>query len=322
MLPELILYSLFALALILLQLLLLWMEGGLLDPALVPLIVFNGLLTPFTFALIRFLDVQAGRALESMRPSLELADPALAILRFRLTNMPTGAPLLFGGLLLAFAVLMESLWITPLRYAALDQLPLFSIAFHIVDKSSAFLFGVFAYHTIRQLRLVNTIHRSRLRISLFQLEPTRAFSVVTASTAAGMVVGAYGWLVLNPELLSDPVTVGFLGLVSLTALVVFVWPLMGVHGLMEAEKEGWLKKIDQEFERVFSDFNRGLRDDDYSSLARLNGTIASLEIQRNRIASIPTWPWKPETARFALTTIALPLLFAVLRFLVERAFDL
>jgi hypothetical protein len=70
----------------------------------------------------------------------------------------------------------------------------------------------------------------------------------------------------------------------------------------------------------FSKFNRGLRDDDYSAIDRLHGSIASLEIQYNRIKAIPTWPWKPETAQFALTAIVLPLVLAALRFLVERAF--
>ena len=53
---------------------------------------------------------------------------------------------------------------------------------------------------------------------------------------------------------------------------------------------------------------------------QLNGTITSMEIQYNRNKAIPTWPWKPETAQFALNAIVLLLVLAVLRFLAERAF--
>ncbi len=51
----------------------------------------------------------------------------------------------------------------------------------------------------------------------------------------------------------------------------------------------------------------------------LNATIASLEIQHKRISAIPTWPWKPETARIALTAIALPLMLMILQSFVLQA---
>jgi hypothetical protein len=70
----------------------------------------------------------------------------------------------------------------------------------MIDKSSAFLFGVFVYHTIQQLRLVNSINVNYIRINLFNLRPAQAFSKVTASTAVGLVAGVYGWLLINPEL--------------------------------------------------------------------------------------------------------------------------
>ena len=63
-----------------------------------------------------------------------------------------------------------------------------------------------------------------------------------------------------------------------------------------------------------------LHDDDYAETERLYGTITSLEIKRKRISEIPTWPWRSETARFALTAIALPLILTILQLLVIRAF--
>ena len=89
---------------------------------------------------------------------------------------------------------------------------------------------------------------------------------------------------------------------------------------MEGEKEKTLHNINLQFEDVFAKFNQRIRDEDYSAIEKLNWTISSLEIQHKRIIAIPTWPWKPETARFALTAIALPLILRVLQFLVEGAF--
>ena len=158
-------------------------------------------------------------------------------------------------------------------------------------------------------------------IDLFNLGPLRAFSRLTASTAVGLVVGIYGWMLINPELLTDPISFGFTIAITILAVAAFVWPLIGVHRLMEMEKENRLHDINLRFEKVFSKFNQKVQDEDYSALESLNWTIAGLEIQQKRIGAIPTWPWKPETARFTLTAIALPLILRVLQFLIEQTFN-
>jgi hypothetical protein len=131
----------------------------------------------------------------------------------------------------------------------------------------------------------------------------------------------YGWMLLNPDLMANPISVGFVGVFTLLAVVVFVWPLVGAHRLVEMEKHRALHEIDLLFEAVFAKLNGAFRDDDYAAIERLNATIASLEIQHKRITAIPTWPWRPETARFALGAIALPLILTILQFLIVQALD-
>lgn len=317
-----IFYVVFGMVLIGVQMLFLALGGGLQETALVPVVVFNGLFTPFLLALISFLDNQAVTALDAMSTVLDTTPSELAHYRYMLSNMPSRPSLVVGLTVVGFAILMEQLWVTPVRYAALEQLPIFTIVFQIVDKSSAFLFGVFIYHTIRQLRLVSTINGNHIRINLYHLGPLRAFSRVTASTAVGLVVGVYGWMVINPDLLRDPVVFGFVGFITILAIVVFVLPLLGVHRRMEREKAEMLHALDLDFEAVFAEFNQAFREDDYPVIERLNGTIASLEIQQNRIRAIPTWPWKPETAQFVFAAIAIPSVLAILQFFVERAMGL
>jgi hypothetical protein len=296
------------------------LDGGLQAEVLLPIIIFNGLATPFLLALISLFDHQAVTALNSISPTLEMTEPEFDQFQYQLANMPLGLPLIAGVGLVVIAILLDRFAIAPLRYAALELLPNFAIVFHILDKSSAFLFGVFIYHTIRQLRLVNTINLHHIRINLFNLGPSQAFSKLTASTAMGLVIGMYVWMLLNPELLTNPISFGFAGSITILAVVVFVWPLWGIHRLMEIEKDRTLHDINLRFEAVFSRFNQLIRDDDNAAIESLNWTISSLEIQHRRVKSIPTWPWRPETARLALTAIALPLIMTILRFLVERAF--
>lgn len=315
-----IFYLVFVVLLILVQIIFLWMESGLLEEQLLPIIIFNGLATPFTLALIHILDNRAVTALNSMRPVLNTTKLEFDLNKYKLANMPYPRSLVSGLILMVLVMIMERIWVVPIRYAALDQLPTFTVVYHVIDKSTAFMMGVFIYHSIRQLRMVNTINSKHVRINLFNLGPLQSFSRLTGSTAVGLVVGIYGWMLINPDLMKDRTMIGFIVLFTILAVMVFVWPLYGVHRRMVATKERALHEIDFNFEAVFSNFNTGIRDEDYSAIEKLNPTITSLEIQHNRISDIPTWPWRPETASFALTAITLPLVLSILRFLVERAF--
>ena len=310
------------LVLILIQVLFLWVDGNLQFDALLPVLIFNALAIPYPIALIHLMDNQAVTALNSMKPSLEISEAEFNHYEYRLSNMPFLAPLIAGLMMAAITILTAQVSIVPIRYAALEQLPVFAVVFHIIDKGSAFLVGVFIYHTIRQLRLVNTINVNHIRVNLFDLKPLQAFSRLTASTAVGLVVFVYLWMFINPELLTDPVIFGYLVIFTILAISIFVWPLVGTHRLIENEKERMLHEIDLRFEAAFSDFNQRFSDGDDPDIERLNGMITSLDVQHKRILSIPTWPWRPETAQFALTAIALPLVLMILRYLVERTFGM
>jgi hypothetical protein len=132
----------------------------------------------------------------------------------------------------------------------------------------------------------------------------------------------YLWMFINPELLSDPVNLGLAALFMIFAISLFVWPLYGVHRFMLIEKERILRDLDERSEETFSKFNQRFQEQDYEALERLNGLIASLDVQYRRMEAIPTWPWSSQTAQFVLTAIALPLVLMVIGFFVERAIGL
>jgi hypothetical protein len=311
-------YLLLGIVLILIQLLFLWYDGGKHADELLPIITFNALAIPFVLGLIRILDSQAVSALNSMKPVLDLTEAEFDRYEYELSNMRSRVPIALGLGLAVSVVLMEQAWIEPVRYAALRELPVFAGAYHIIDKATAFFMGVYVYHTVRQLRFVYAINTSRIRINLFNLGPLQAFSRLTALTALGLVVGIYGWMLINPELLMDPFTAVFVTVFTMLAIAVFVLPLYGVHRLLETAKARELQEVDLRFERVFSKFNERFREDDYSEIEKLNRTISSLEIQHKRVEAIDTWPWGTESIRFALSVISLPLVLTLLRFLIEE----
>ena len=310
-------YVLFGIVLIVVQMLFLWLEGGLYATELYPVIIYNGLAVSFLLGLIHLFDHQATNAMHDIRPVLDTTDEEFKETVFKISNMPVVVPFGVGFLLFLIVILMELFMGQPDRYAALARLPIFNVVFFLIDKGSAFLYGVFFYHTIRQLRMVNHITSSRTIINLFNLGPLQAFSTLTATTAIGLVAGFYAWMLINPDLLSDPVILGIMTGMTFLALFVFGWPLYGVHRRMTMAKDRMLHEIDLLFEQVFSQFNQSIQDRDDPTTERLNGIIATLGIQHRRISEIPTWPWKPETARFAFTAIALPLILAVLQYILR-----
>ena len=308
----------FGVALILVQVLFLWLAGGLDAVELVVVILFNGLATPYLLALIHLLDNQALAAVNVMKPMLDTTEREFDHYEHRLANMPLLAPLMAGLAMTAFTIVMELVSGGPIRYAALGRLPTFAVVFHIIDKSSAYLAGVFIYHTIRQLRLVNVIHSSHVRVNLFDLKPLQAFSKLTASTSVGLVAFVYPWMLINPELLADPVILGIVAMFTFLAAFVFMWPLHGMHRRIKREKERTLHDIELHLGKVFSKLNQCLCEDDYGATERLSAAISSLEMQYTRVKAIPAWPWRPETARLVLTAVPLPLVLQGIQFLVDR----
>lgn len=318
---EWIFHVVFGIVLILVQILFLSLEGGLQAEELLPVIIFNGFAVPYLLAWIYLLDKQAVTAVNSMRPMLDTSEQVFENYKFRLSNMPVLAPLIAGLTIMVMTILTPLVAIEPIRYAALEQLPVFTVVFHIIDKSSAFLFGVVLYHTSRQLHLVNSINSNHIRINLFHLRPLQAFSRLTASTAIGLVVFVYVWMLINPELLADPLLFGYVAIFTILAIFIFVWPLYGVHKLMEMEKEKALHDIHLRFEVVFSKFNQRIQDEDYAATESLNWTISSLEIQNRELKAIPTWPWRPDTIRSVVAAITLPLVLRFIQFLVDQALN-
>jgi uncharacterized protein with PQ loop repeat len=69
---EWVFYAGLGLVLIFIQIIFLWVNGGLQAEVLLPVILFNGLAIPYLLVLIHYLDHQGVTALNAMRPSLVL----------------------------------------------------------------------------------------------------------------------------------------------------------------------------------------------------------------------------------------------------------
>jgi hypothetical protein len=100
------------------------------------------------------------------------------------------------------------------------------------------------------------------------------------------------------------------------AVFVFVYPLLGLHGRLVAEKEHLQGESEERLKGVLAELNRDVDSGELGRADALNKTLASLLQQRDVLARLPTWPWSTGTLRGFVTAILLPIaLFAVQRLL-------
>jgi hypothetical protein len=74
----------------------------------------------------------------------------------------------------------------------------------------------------------------------------------------------------------------------------------------------------QRFEAMIADLHRRVDDGDLEGMSDLNMALVSLEIEEAALRKISTWPWQPETVRYLMTALLLPLVLWVVQFLLQR----
>ena len=180
--------------------------------------------------------------------------------------------------------------------------------------------GALVYHTMHQLKLVSNIYATQTLVNLFDLNPLYAFSGFTSKTAVGLILFNYLWFATAPELLSQPLGIGFGVFYAVVAAVTFVWPLLGIHRRLVEEKQRLLMEYSQRLAATISELHGRVDAGEMQSMDELHDTMAGLEIERSALTRIPTWPWQPETLRGFITALLLPVAVFLLQFILQRAF--
>ena len=192
----------------------------------------------YVVPLVQYIDKAAASAVDSFRPVLALNDEEFRLLRYRLTTMSWLRTLLIsvaasitGPLLVRIITGLDlriTFRISNTTYGALVDLGLAGLPGWCV--------AAVVYHTFRQLGLMSDILTHYTQIDLYETQSLYTFSNVTARTAICLLIPTYAWVLVGLG--------GWVSWVGLTATVVytiigislFVWPLLGVHRLLEKEK--------------------------------------------------------------------------------------
>jgi hypothetical protein len=255
-------------------------------------------------------------ALANLNPVLEADEETYQALRYRLTTLPWLPALLANVITAAIGIAVTEVYGAPSGIAELAGTSPSSAIAYGMYYLAYWMWGAMIYHTIHQLRVINRIYTDRTRINPFRVRPLYAFSTATAVTAVGLTMPTYVWLGMN-QLLRDPISIGITTPVTVLGLVAFVWPQLGVRRLLAAEKNRMLDALSQRFEAALTDLRERADGRDVGGIDESIKVLEALEIEQKALKKVSTWPWHPETARYLVTALFLPLVLWLIQFIIE-----
>lgn len=287
-----------------------WLDGrqpvGAFDPLPPPSLLW----VVGALALHHYLDHYARRALAEFRPMLRGGQAEYDRLAYRLTVTPARAAAIAGliwVLVSAFLVVLTyRLW-----------RPYFPTWEIVVSILSFFVGGTFIQHVVHQMRTVRGIYTQVDHVDLYDAGPLTAFSGLTARAAIGLVLLQYAILAMLPGESKLTLAVPS-AILTLIAVAVFVWPLLGVHRLLEEEKSRQMAAVEQRLKAAVDSLYQRVDSGQLVDMEQIEKTITSLKTTRDLVDSRPTWPWQPSTVRGLATAILLPIALWLLQELLQR----
>lgn len=275
-----------------------------------------GVVTVGFLAIVHLFEWIAQWAFDTVRPETDLAEEAAARFRYELAIFPAVPGLIV--LIAAFPLTLVGYVTDPVASGIVGYPP---IALAVRAAYEAFFTAILLIllcQAIRQLRLVRTILDHVTRIDLFHPRPLYAFSRLTSGIGVSLIAVVVAGTILAPSptqatnLYYAAWYIGFVGFAG----VIFVVPLLGLHGRLADEKERLQLEADERLKGILSELNQDAGRLELARADGLNKTLSSLLQQREVLARLPTWPWSTTTLRAFVSAIMLPLaLFLVQRIL-------
>jgi hypothetical protein len=182
----------------------------------------------------------------------------------------------------------------------------------------AFSAGAYSLKLIDLAWQIHHVTTHELRVDAWNVRPLFAFSTVTLELAASTIAAAVLVYVGVPALLSD--TAGLVGLVAVLAMavIVFVLPLIGVHGELVKAKYSIETALSRETERTIAELQVAIASSDAPSIDHPNRALSALEIAQRAVDRVPVWPWSVETVRWLVGALLFPIVLYVAQYVLKN----
>ncbi|HET7182760.1 MAG TPA: hypothetical protein VFI15_11050 [Candidatus Limnocylindrales bacterium] len=284
----------------------LWVSGRL-PVGAIDLTVATGVLyAPYGLAVFVIANRVALRSLNAFWPATGWPDSERPTWAYRFVTLPRGADViaLAIGTLLAIGTIASAsdafLGPRDTRWALVVAL----VPSLVLGYGA---FPLIVVHTVRQLRLVMRIHREATAIDPFEREPVYAFSRLTVVTGLAYVIIGYYGLVVNGAFQSgNAASLAVLAGSFAVGIVTFIAPLWGIHERLVHEKELLLREVEARLGRLGAEMYRRVDGGEFDGTKAVGDSITGVNMLRDRIGRLPTWPWPPNVLRGFLSALLIP----------------
>jgi hypothetical protein len=256
----------------------------------------------------------AGRSLIRFAPALQAAPERFESYHHALTTVPPALLVASvpGGVALMAMVLYSDPSFFGMLPTTCQNPPLLFVGWL---NSSGFVLATLI--ALRLLSLIRRIHAAAPEVKLFERGPLFAFSALSSRMAVLVAVVTYVFILVYPTSIENAATTAYIFAVNLPALlVIFVYPLYGMHSRMVEEKQRLLqasgRRIRAALDTLHSEGGRTPPDVDP------HRRLTALMEEEAYLRKIPTWPWEPGTLTAVLTAIFLPLMLVAAQQVVRQ----
>lgn len=285
--------------------------------------IYWGVVVAVSLWLHRFLEASARSSFARFRGALRISDEEADRVGYELTTIPARASLAIT--LLAVAATVASVVADPVGTSTSGLPPVMLLVAVVLQSFVAAVILQVLYRLVRQVRLVREILDRHVEVDVFRPGPLHAIATLTARPGAALTLLLASVVVVVP-VTTDPVAFmvawgPFLVIPPPIALVGFVAPLTGAHGRLEAQKDQLQDATEQRIRGLLRDLDRDVDARDLAQIDSYHKALATLLLEREVLARVPTWPWSTATLRGFVTAIFLPVFLFVVQLLLARILD-
>ena len=294
-----------------------WFDGWLPAFQFDPIVFLFPLWLWGPLAFVTYLDSLSLRALSEFRPLLDVSPETKRRLGYEFTTMPATSVIVSA---VAWSIVYLLFWFVAFApsVAVFGSGVLATRVLFLVGFVSFAVGGVIYYHTIRQLRLVSRTVRMVNQFDLFALDPVYAFSVLTSRTGMSWVALITLTLLISPLAVGGIAELSTLILQIALAMAAFLLPLRIVNRRLMSEKRLQMAELNQRVKATLARVHKNVDENSLQEVSKLHDVLNALTTEREILARIPTWPWRPGLFAGFVSIIVLPIVLVLVQFALGR----